>query len=50
LGKNINNIKNETEIPLQVSKEIGLKVSTDKTKYMHMTCDQNHKLSCNINV
>jgi hypothetical protein len=37
LRKNISIIKNDEKILIQVSKEICLKVNTDKTKYMNMT-------------
>jgi hypothetical protein len=38
LGKNINTIKKNTETPLQLSKEVGLEVNTEETKYMVMSC------------
>jgi hypothetical protein len=40
LGKNINIIKKNVEAPLDASKEIGLEVSSEKTKYMFMSHHQ----------
>jgi hypothetical protein len=40
LGKNINIIKNNTEILLDASKEVGLVLNAEKTKYMFMSCHQ----------
>jgi len=41
LGGNVHTIKKNTEALLVHSKEIGLEVSADKTKYMVMSQDQN---------
>jgi len=41
LGKSVHTIKKNTETLLVCSKEIGLEVSADKTKYMVMSRDQN---------
>ena len=40
LGGNVHTIKEKAEALLVVSKEIGLEVKADKTKYMVMSRDQ----------
>jgi hypothetical protein len=46
LGENINIIQENTEAVLVASKDIGLEVNAEKTKYMlmshHQTTGQNH--------
>jgi hypothetical protein len=46
LGRNINIIKSNIEDPLDVSKEVGLEVSTEKSKHIfmshHQTAGQSH--------
>jgi hypothetical protein len=41
LGRSIHTIKKNTEILVVASKEIGLEINADKTKYMVMSRDQN---------
>jgi hypothetical protein len=41
LGANIHTAKKNTDALLIVSKEIGLEVNAEKTKYMVMSRDQN---------
>jgi hypothetical protein len=46
LGNNIDAIKKNTETSFDASKEVGLEVNTEKTKYMllsrHQSAGQNH--------
>jgi hypothetical protein len=41
LGGNIDTIQKNTETLTDASKEIGLEVNTQKTKYMLLSCQQN---------
>jgi len=48
LGENMNTVKKHTKVPLVASREVGLEVHTEKTKYMVMTRRQNSGQSHNI--
>ncbi|KAJ4425832.1 hypothetical protein ANN_27458 [Periplaneta americana] len=50
LGENPQTIRENTEILLEASKEIGLEVNPEKKKYMIMTRDQNIVRNGNINI
>jgi hypothetical protein len=41
LGDNIDTIKKNTETPIDASKEVGLEVNAEKTKYMLLSHHQN---------
>jgi hypothetical protein len=41
LGDNIDTIKENTEILIDVSKEVGLEINVEKTKYMLLSHHQN---------
>ncbi|KAJ4439326.1 hypothetical protein ANN_07448 [Periplaneta americana] len=50
LGENPQTIRENTEILVEASKEIGLQVIPEKTKYMIMSCDENIVRNENIKV
>ncbi|KAJ4433775.1 hypothetical protein ANN_16087 [Periplaneta americana] len=50
LGENPQTIRENTGILLEASKEIGLEVNPEKTKYMIMSRDQNIVRNGNINI
>jgi hypothetical protein len=41
LGDNIDTVKKNTETLIDVSKEVGLEINVDKTKYMPLSRHQN---------
>jgi hypothetical protein len=41
LGDNIDTINKNTETLIDASKEVGLEINVEKTKYMLMSCHQN---------
>ncbi|KAJ4428958.1 Exportin-2 [Periplaneta americana] len=50
LGENPQTIRENTGILLEASKEIGLEVNPEKTKYMIMSCDENIVRNGNIKI
>jgi len=50
MGRSVRAIKNNTEALLVSSKEIGLEVNVDKTKYMVLSRDRNAGKSHNIKI
>jgi hypothetical protein len=48
LGRSIHTIKTNTDVLVGASKDIGLEVNADKTKYIVMSQDQNAGRSQNI--
>jgi hypothetical protein len=54
LGDNIDTIKKSTQTLIDASKEVGLEVNTEKTKYMslsrHQNAGQNHVIKVGNNI
>jgi hypothetical protein len=50
LGDSINTIKKKSETVLEASRDIGLEINAEKTKYMIMSRHQNSEQSQNIRI
>jgi hypothetical protein len=49
-GDNMDNIKKNTERLIDASKEVGLEINIEKTKYMLLSCYQNAGQDRNIKI
>jgi hypothetical protein len=50
LGDNIDTIKRNTQTLIDTSKEVGLEVNTEITKYMFLSCQQNVRKNHDIKI
>jgi hypothetical protein len=49
-GDSVNTIKENTEIPLEVIRDVGLEINAEKTKYMIMSRHPNSVQNQNIRI
>jgi hypothetical protein len=50
LGDSVNIIEQNTELLLEVSRDVGLEINAEKTKYMFMSCYPNSGQNQNIRI
>jgi hypothetical protein len=50
LGNSTNTIKENTKFLLGASRDVGLEINAEKTKYMIMSCHQNRGQNQNIRI
>jgi hypothetical protein len=50
LGDNIDTIKKNTYILIDVSREVGLEINGEKTKFMQLSCHRNADKNCDTEI